>query len=451
MRARVPVIALILMLLAVMVLGACTTTETVTTTATETVTVTATGPADTTTPPVTTTEPAPTIDPNKSKIVIGMLDDFSGPYAGVCRDRRDGYLDYVRYLNEEMGGIQGHEIEFKVVDHKMDAAQALSGWDLLVDAGAPVIVGYIAAMLPPLWQAAENDSIPLITAAGTMNLTFPGEEGNYYFTVSPNVVSIVQSVFTLIEDDWAAKGNTGNPRVGMVALNVTTMPKTVGNVCELECGKRGWEYTLATNDPVPVDVTTQVLTMKNAEVDYLHIISTGASAIAWIKELDRQNFHPQVLGHASFNEEVFRAAGDMGVGMWAYSFNPQWTDTNLEMVQFAQELNAKWYPDITTRSGDYLRGFEDAVPLFTAVDAAVSAVGAENLTGEAMRAAMETLSGIDPGIGVSYAWSPTDHQGLGGIIWYEYTADGIMKPVTDWITEFPELTDEQKDDAYWLQ
>ena len=52
--------------------------------------------------PTTAAEKA-TINPSLSKITIGLMDDYTGAFAGLCRDRRDGLLDYVKYLNDELG------------------------------------------------------------------------------------------------------------------------------------------------------------------------------------------------------------------------------------------------------------------------------------------------------------------------------------------------------------
>ena len=108
--------------------------------------------------------------------------------------------------------------------------------------------------------------------------------------------------------------------------------------------------------------------MKNAGVEYLHIIATGISAIAWIKELDRQNFHPIVLGNFAFAEDVYKATGNLGKGIISYQVNAQYTDTDLPLIKLAHNINAKYHPEIKYRKGDYVGGFTDAAVVLHVVD-----------------------------------------------------------------------------------
>ena len=70
---------------------------------------------------------------------------------------------------------------------------------------------------------------------------------------------------------------------------------------------------------------------------------------------------------------------------------------------------------------------------------------------EAMQEAMETISGFEPmKLGVGYTWTPSNHQGLPGIRWYQWTDEGMLIPVSDWDI-FESLPQEQRDDSWWLK
>ena len=391
-----------------------------------------------------------TINPELPKITIGLMDDYTGAFAGISRDRRDGLLDYVTYLNDEQGGILGHEIIVKIFDNKRDPAQALVGWDTLRDAGAPVIVSWFSVFLPPVWRAAAKDKIPLFTSAGHFDLIFP-KQPSYYFARAPQVAGLFQSTLDLIAQDWAKKGKSGTPNIGIDVMTATTMPKMAKKIVLNDCKKRGWEkITFTTTNPAPSDVSTQVLTMKNAGVEYLHIVATGISAIAWIKEMNRQNFHPKIYGNFAFAEDVYRATGDLGKGILSYQVNAQYTDTDLPLVKLAHELNAKYHPENVSRKGDYIGGFTDAVVILNVLEKAVKSAGSAVVTGEMMKTAFETTTNFDPGIGIGYTYAPNDHQGCPFIRWYEHIGDGIMSPATPWVT-FKPLPEEQRTDAYWLK
>ena len=74
-------------------------------------------------------------DPGKGEIVVGYLEDLSGPGAATFRPQTDGGVDAFRYMNEEQDGILGHPVRTVVIDFKMDPALATSGWDRLKDEG----------------------------------------------------------------------------------------------------------------------------------------------------------------------------------------------------------------------------------------------------------------------------------------------------------------------------
>jgi hypothetical protein len=62
---------------------------------------------------------------------------------------------------------------------------------------------------------------------------------------------------------------------------------------------------------------------------------------------------------------------------------------------------------------------------------------------------METIKDFDPGIGSTYTWTSTDHQGIAGCRWYKWTDEGQLVSASDWYT-FAPLPDEWKTTAWWL-
>ncbi len=52
----------------------------------------------------------PPVDEPQGNIVIGILNDFSGVTAGFTTAHVEGEKDAIRYINEEMGGINGHPL-----------------------------------------------------------------------------------------------------------------------------------------------------------------------------------------------------------------------------------------------------------------------------------------------------------------------------------------------------
>ena len=120
------------------------------------------------------------------------------------------------------------------------------------------------------------------------------------------------------------------------------------------------------------------------------------------------------------------------------------------MVKLAHELNAKWHPEVKSHASHYIRGFSDVTVVAEALKRAIENVGYDQLNGDAMQVALETINNFDPGNNVAYTWTANDHQGVHGCWWYTWTDQGTLALASDWY-EFATLTEEQKTDAWWLQ
>jgi branched-chain amino acid transport system substrate-binding protein len=168
--------------------------------------------------------------------------------------------------------------------------------------------------------------------------------------------------------------------------------------------------------------------------------------------MDRQNVWPPLryTGTGGGDQFFWDALGELAVGAAAQQLNVQWSDTDLEGVKLAHEVNAKWHPEVKSRAGYYIRAWSHAFLMKEFLERAVKNVGYGNLDGPAVKQAMETIKDFSPmGMG-TYTWTPTDHQGLHAVKYYHWTKEGTMESHSDWMPGL-ELTDEQKDDEWWLK
>jgi len=350
-----------------------------------------------------------------------------------------------------MGGILGHPLRGILIDHKMDGAMMLTGWDRIQSEDVPVVMSVAAIVAPVLDSAAQSDRTPILAGGGIYNQLFP-QEPSYYFANMAELSGIIESMCKLVEKDWAAKGENGVPTIGVDCISIGSGPKLFGKAARIYAEeKRGWDSMITVTSLNIVDATTQVLQMKEAGVDYIYLSNAEAAIIVWLKELDRQAFYPKIYGGSGLGtEETWNAVGEMAVGATTQQPFVQWTDTDIPLVSLIRDLNAKWYPDVDWRPGYYCRGFTDTLVLAEALTRAIESEGYENLNGDTMKTAMETIRDFDPmGIGTGFTWTPDDHRGIHGTRWYEWTEDGILKSEAGWDIYEP-LTEEQKTQAWWL-
>ena len=389
-------------------------------------------------------------DTEKGEIIVGYLEDLSGPGAATFGPQTDGGLDAFRYMNEEQDGILGHPVRPVVIDFKMDPALATSGWDRLRDEGAVVVFSSAAAVARMIVNFCEQDHIVLLGGSVDTDELFP-KQPSFYFSTFAHAYGAFDSMCDMVEQDWVKKGEGRPPRIGFDLIALGNYPKVYGKAGKLVAEKRGWDYIVTNTSISPADVTTQVLQMKEFNPDYVCLYGSSPAIIAWFKDMDRQDFYPVIFGLLTLGDpETWRAVGDLCIGSTFYQHGPQWSDSDLEGIKLLHDLNARWHPDVESRPGAYPRGFAHAMAVSEAIKRAIENVGYENLNSEAVRTAMETITDFDPmGWGAPYTWTATDHQGTTGCLWYKWAEGGTMVRVSDWIPYEP-LPQEWRTTAWWL-
>lgn len=392
---------------------------------------------------------APAPEEAKGEILIGILDDFSGMTASVGSAFRDGTLDCIRYINEEKGGIKGHQLRAIVVDHKWDGNLIISGWDRLQSEGVIAVFSATAA-LPVFVQKIRSSTIPTLTRSGSLDECFPVEP-SYFFCTFPQALGTAEWLCQTIEREWSAKGESRPLKLFADAIAVGNFSKNINKALKWATEKRGWPYMMTRTPPAPIEVTTQVLQAKQFGADYLMLYSAEQACIAWLKDLDRQGYKPTIYAAVTFaSPEVWTAVKELATVVKFYQACPSWGETDLPVVKLVQRLNTKWNPELGPRNSWYIEAFTHFLALEEALNRGVDKTGYASLNGAAVKEAMESMKDFDVGSGNPYTWTTTDHQGLHAVKWYQYTKDGISAPVSDWYS-FPPLPQEQRTEAWWLQ
>ena len=395
--------------------------------------------------------PPPTAEEPKGEIVFGSLEDLSGPTAGIGAEWINGIKDCVRYINEEKGGVRGHKLRQSIFDYKMEAALAISGWERMKSENAVVVTSAVGQGAPIITNAAQDDHIPLLCTSGaTMEQMYPTEP-SYYFSASDHSRVTFISVVELMEEDWKQRGQSGSPKVAFDVTSFGNTGKVWAKGAKLAVEAKGWDYIITRTGLKPTDVTTQVLQMKQFDPDYVYLMNIEEPVIAFLKEFERQNFHPITFATFTLSgKNVWDAVGELAAGIPFYTTTPQWWDTDNESIVLARELNARWHPEVTYRTVGYFRGFFSFTAAVEAMGMVIDNVGYENLDGEAVKEVWETIRDFEPmGSGIRYTWTPNDHRGIQGIMWHQWTKEGTIEKVQDWFIPGP-MPEEQRTDKFWL-
>src|SRR5690606_20528570 len=101
----------------------------------------------------------------QDEILIGTLQDLSGPLAGYGKDLRNGMQLRVDEANTA-GGVHGRKLKLLVEDTGYDPRRAVLGAQKLVNQEK------VFVMAGSLGTAVNNAALPVLTSKGVMNF-FP--------------------------------------------------------------------------------------------------------------------------------------------------------------------------------------------------------------------------------------------------------------------------------------
>lgn len=149
-----------------------------------------------------------------------------------------------------------------------------------------------------------------------------------------------------MEEDWKRRGNAGSPKVAFDILSFGNTGKQWVKSAKVAVEPKGWEYIITRTGLKPADVTTQVLQMKQFDPDYVFFMTLTDPQIIFLKEFERQNFHPTTFALFTLStRNVWDSVGELAVGIPFDTRTPQWWDTNNEGIVLVRELYARWRPE----------------------------------------------------------------------------------------------------------
>ena len=358
---------------------------------------------------------------SKGEVVIGSIQDLSGPLAGFGKQIRLGMLLRVDEINEQ-GGINGRKLKLLIEDSGYDPKKAVLAAQKLVNQDK------IFAMVAHLGTAQNNAAMPVqfeknvinffpITAAREMYEPFHRLKYAFaatYFdqmrTTLPLLVKEkgAKKVCTIYQDDEFGLEVFRGAEAGLKTLNMEFVEKT--------SYKRG-----------ATDFSSQVARMKAAGCDMVVLGTIIRETIGTIGESRKTGFSPVFFGtSASYTDLIHKLGGKAMDGMYATMTvkNPYLDDASKAVSFWANKYKTKFSDDPTVFS----------VYGYNAVDSFARAAqkAGPNLSTDSFIKAMDTMS-IAPDMFGSAPVSFTPTKRLGSdLSRLSQIQDGRWKVVADY-------------------
>jgi branched-chain amino acid transport system substrate-binding protein len=338
----------------------------------------------------------------KTEIVIGSIQDLSGPIAGFGKQIRSGMMLRVDELNEQ-GGVNGRKLKLLVEDSGYDPKKAVLAAQKLVNQDKIfVMAGHIGtatnnAAMPVQFEKNVINFFP-VTAAREMyeplhKLKYAA--GSSYYdqmrTTLPRLVKEkgAKKVCAIYQDDDFGSDVLQGIEAGLKSIGMPLVEKT--------SYKRG-----------ATDFSSQVARMKAADCDMVAMGTIIRETIGTIAESKKTGFNPIFVGtSASYTDLIHKLGGKAMDGLYAMHTvqHPYIDDAAAAPIRFwATKYKTKFNEDPTTFS---VYGYNCIDIFITAAQKA-----GQNLTTESFVKSMDTMKVPADMFGApALSFSPTKHFG----------------------------------------
>ncbi len=368
---------------------------------------------------------------------LGMMTPTTGPAAEKGAPMGDANLDAIKYINEELGGVEGYQIEVLWLDSKYDAAQVATNVKKFMDEGAIMFTTAASKEMSAAMEIANRAEFPGLVCFNAPILHRPPQH--------------IYGQMTDYGDDWIAfadyymkniwKG-TGKPKMALHLLNNTT-GYGARDAAKASADKLGIEIVATEEHATTTISEMESLTrIKALNPDVLYISSTPAPTAVIMKNAYELGMYPGITvgsGHASFTKALVDIAGaDIVEGMYGVFPTASWGDNvpgMAKVVEYAQKYHPK---DVGNM--DYITSWAQSLIVAEILKKALDNVGYDVLAKgdvESWRAVekygIQKLDGYDVGgLHGPVSYTPGDNR-LSKSLRIFQVQKGKITPITDWI------------------
>ncbi len=341
---------------------------------------------------------AATVGTASAAYKVGLLSDLTGATSSVGTPYAEGIKAYVAWLNEN-GGIGGEPVELIQVDYAYNVQQALAAYKRFTSRGIVAMQGWGTGDTEALVKFVAKDKIPVFSASYSAHLMDPAK-APYNFTAAPDYSTQGRAGLKFLRESWKEE------RAPKLAFVFPDNPYGTAPIPAMKeyAKELGFEVVGQENvDLKAIDATPQLLSLKKAGPDFIWTGGTTPSTAVIMKDAQKLGMTSTFLTNIwSSDEDLFKMAGDAANGHFGLQ----------GAVIYGQDvpgmgLIRKLTKD-TPQMTHYIRGF---VSMLVMAEGMKMAAAKGEVTGESIKAALETMRDFDPmGLAPAVSFFPDDHR-----------------------------------------
>jgi branched-chain amino acid transport system substrate-binding protein len=338
------------------------------------------------------------------EIKVGGIFDLTGVTSDVGKSFARGVRDGVAWTNDN-GGINGKKINLVEVDYGYKIPEAVAAYKRMVnDEKVIMINGWGTGDTEGLKALVNADKIPYVSASFSGHLTDPSKTP-YNFFVAPSYSDQLRAWLSWVKDDW--KDKSRNPKVAFY-YGDNAYGKSPIEAGRKWCKEKGID--LVDEEILPgvfQDATSQLLNTKQKGADYVYINVTTTGVSTVLKDAKKLGLSLKVGSNPyGFGEGLASVAKEQAEGVTGVMPDVPYGE-NVPGMKRIVDFHKKNHAD-DTHDTMYVRGWTYVLVWGEALKRADKK---NALTGEGVKAAMETLENFDlGGLTNPVTYSPTDHR-----------------------------------------
>jgi branched-chain amino acid transport system substrate-binding protein len=368
---------------------------------------------------------------------VGIMTPHTGTAAEKGVPLRDGNLDCIKYINDELGGVNGYMIEAMNLDSQYKADQAVADINMFMDEGCLFFTTSSSTEMGFVQEIANRAGFPgLVCYSSPINYRPP----QHIYGQAPDY-----------GDDWTAFANyymeniwegTGKPKMALMLLNNPTGAgaKTAARAFADELGiEIIAQEEHASTTLSEMDALTRI---KAMDPDVIYISSTPAPAAIIVKEAMDLGMYPDVtigVCHAAMTKALVDLGGaDIVEGVYGVCSAAAWGDDvpgMAKMTEYCQELHPNDYNNM-----DYAAAWAQSLIIAEILRQALDTVGYDVLAkgdAEAWAAieqyGFQALDGYDvEGLQPPVKYTSGDNR-ISKYLRIFQVQNGVITAITDWI------------------
>jgi len=372
-------------------------------------------------------------DEVKQPLKVGVMVPETGVAASKGQPMAAGVRDAIKYINEELDGVLGHQIEVLVRDNGYDASKTTTIIEEFITQGVLLFTTQSSAQMTAAMTRANEVGLPGFAVFSTPALTQPAR---HIYAQLPDY-----------GDDWAAFAKyymdsiwqgEGRPKMALHLLNNST-GQGARDAAELLADDLGIDLiAIETHTSTTANEIESLTRIRALNLDILYISSTPAPTAIIVRNAVELGMYPGITigcGHASFTLEMVNLAGASAEGVYGVFPTVDWGDDVSGMAKMTEYMQAN-HPE-HAGNGDYITAWNEGLIIAEILKQAIlnTPGGAANLTPQNVEQyGFKMLNGYDvEGLQGAVAYTAGDNR-LTNLVKLYQVVDGEINVIGDWVT-----------------